>query len=832
MKRIADLNKGFYRRENFYFRVIVAIVLSLSIWLYAGSQAIAQSPTPPPTLPIQLNASPAFQGQFKYGEWLPVWVEITNSGPDLNAEIQIPVSGGGGTMIFTSPVELPAGAHKRLLVYVLPNNYSRQLSVELVADKQLLVSQKISIHPNPNVTYLVGLAAPERGALALINGIKPSGIERSKVLVDFVLSELPDKPEGLRSFDLLVINNLDTSKVTPEQNQALESWVNQGGRLIIGGGAGATLTTSGLSKNLFPADIQSSDEIDTLPGLEKYAGDDKPILIPGPFVAAKIESASGRALVEQAGFPLVEEWMVGKGSVDFIALDPAVAPFDAWNGSGAFWQNLLAPSAVYPEWIPTDISSRQQFASNMPYALSNLPMLELPSASWLALMLGFYIIIVGPINYLVLRRIKRLHLAWISIPAITVFFSIASFLLGYALHGTDIFVNKISVIQVEAGGSAQVDSYIGVFSPAQTAYEVEIRDAGLISPLSPFYDPWNSAGNPGSALSGRSMSLVQGNPAYVRGLSIDQWSMQSFMSEGTMLDFGTFQSSLDVKNDQLVGTIRNTTNYNLTDCFVVLGNKFTALGDLAPGAEANIELELSSLGAPNFSSPLSYAMFEKELNGTVTSDVRRQAEARRSIIENLFERTTPIKSASSLGGISSNLSQVPMFLGWLDQAPPQVKIFGAEPAQKTTALVMTPLAYDLFESAGLITLPPGLVPGKLTTTPRDGGSCGSAGATAVYISRGEAIFEFTIPPEASRLQAKNLKLALWTDSGVFSTPIVELMNWQSAEWIKLGGVSQGVNLIPGATQLVRSDGTIQVRLSSDGAQSCYYLAMGMEAERR
>jgi hypothetical protein len=161
-----------------------------------------------------------------------------------------------------------------------------------------------------------------------------------------------------------------------------------------------------------------------------------------------------------------------------------------------------------------------------------------------------------------------------------------------------------------------------------------------------------------------------------------------------------------------------------------------------------------------------------------------------------------------------------------------VKIFGAQPAQRTTALVMTPLAYDLFDSAGMITLPPGLVPGKLTTTPRDGGSCGSAGATAVYISRGEAIFEFTIPPEASQLQAKNLKLAIWTDSGVFTTPIVELLNWQSDEWIKLAGVSQGVNLIPGAGQLVRSDGTIQVRLSSDGAQSCYYLAMGLEAERR
>ncbi len=711
-----------HARRGGFSRIIAIFVITLSLWSFTSNLAFAQSSTPVPSLTIQLNATPAFQGQFKYGEWLPVWVEITNSGPDVKAEIRIPVSGGSGTMVFTAPVELPAGAHKRLLVYILPNNFTRQLSIELASNDQLLASQRVNVHPNPNVTYLVGLAAPERGALAQIASIKPAGLERTKVLVDFDLAELPDKSEGLRSFDLLVINNLDTTKLTPEQSQALESWVAQGGRLLIGGGAGAQVTTAGLTSNLFPAKIQATTEIEAVPGLVDFVGDDKPVRIPGPFVAAQIQSKTGRAIIEQDQIQLLTEWSLGKGFVDFSALDPATAPFDAWNGTAAFWQNLLAPSAVYPEWLPTDISSRQQFASNMPYALSNLPMLELPSASWLALMLGVYIAMVGPVNYLVLRRMKRLQLAWITIPSITIFFSIVSFLLGYALHGTDIFVNKIAVIQVESGGSAHIDSYIGVFSPAQTAYEVEIRDAGLISPLSPFYDPWNSAGNPGNTLTGHSMIIVQGNPAYVRGLSIDQWSMQSFMSEGVMTNFGTFDDSLQVKNDRLVGTIRNTTAYTLTDCFVILGSKFAKLGDLVPGAEAQVELDLSSLGGPNFSSPLSYAMFDTQLNGNVPNDVRRQAEAKRSIIENLFERTAPfISSAKSPGSASAGLSQAPMFVGWMEEAPPQVKIFGGEPAQKTTALVLTPLTYSLENTSGTITLAAWIDPrtsGRLSTRRR------------------------------------------------------------------------------------------------------------------
>jgi len=116
----------------------------------------------------------------------------------------------------------------------------------------------------------------------------------------------------------------------------------------------------------------------------------------------------------------------------------------------------------------------------------------------------------------------------------------------------------------------------------------------------------------------------------------------------------------------------------------------------------------------------------------------------------------------------------------------------------------------------------------LTITPRDGGACGLPGATAVYISRGEAIFEFDLPAEVIPLQVKNFKLAIWTDSGFFTEPTIELFDWKAKEWIKLGGINQGVHLIPGAQSFVRADGLVQVRLSSESAQSCYYLALGVE----
>ncbi len=100
----------------------------------------------------------------------------------------------------------------------------------------------------------------------------------------------------------------------------------------------------GLHNHLFPAEIQATTEIDTLPGLEDYVGEDKPIRIPGPFVAAQIQSTTGQVIIEQDQIALLTEWTIGKGFIDFIALDPAAAPFDCLE-----WDSIILAKFTRPQ---------------------------------------------------------------------------------------------------------------------------------------------------------------------------------------------------------------------------------------------------------------------------------------------------------------------------------------------------------------------------------------------------------------------------------------------------------------------------------------------------
>jgi hypothetical protein len=168
---------------------LILLLALVGAGLTFAAPAAAQEPTPTP-LPaafsapgIEMEARPAFDGVFKYGEWLPIWVEVSNSGADVDAELRVQVS-GQSAMVFTAPVELPAGARKRLQVYVLPNNFSRQLIVELSAGDTLLASRRVSVSPQATITFLVGLVAPERGALTAIDDIDIPGQRRPIELVD------------------------------------------------------------------------------------------------------------------------------------------------------------------------------------------------------------------------------------------------------------------------------------------------------------------------------------------------------------------------------------------------------------------------------------------------------------------------------------------------------------------------------------------------------------------------------------------------------------------------------------------------------------------------
>src|SRR5205085_852445 len=67
--------------------------------------------------------------------------------------------------------------------------------------------------------------------------------------------------------------------------------------------------------------------------------------------------------------------------------------------------------------------------------LFDLPVLDLPEPLGIAIFLLVYILLIGPVNFIVLRRMRRAELAWITIPALVLIFSVGAYLIGYQSKG-------------------------------------------------------------------------------------------------------------------------------------------------------------------------------------------------------------------------------------------------------------------------------------------------------------------------------------------------------------------------------------------------------------
>jgi hypothetical protein len=813
----------------------MTLLLALGMSLIPSQRAQGQA------VRLTMEAQPALGGYFKYGEWLPVWVTLENSGPDVQAEVRVRLSDGGGATTFAAPADLPTGSRKRVPIYILPNSFSHELEVQLVEGSSLLATRKITVQPQPNINYLIGLVAPERGALSFIQTISLATTQRPIVLIDLALADLPERAEGLRSLNALVINAVDTSGLSTAQQDALQSWVQQGGRLVIGGGADAMRTVVGIPESLLPFTPRGLEEVEQIDALSAFAGGEQ-VRIPGPFTVATGETREGHSLLSQGQLTLIQERAVDRGFVDFIALDLARAPFDAWSGTSAFWEALLSPGADYPEWLPYDVSLRQNRASSMPYALSNLPALELPSIRSLALLLAVYILIVGPVNYLVLRWRKRLHLAWVTTPLFTLIFSAGAFGLGYALHGTDLILNKIAIVEVQPSGDANVSSYMGLFSPAQQSYEIEVSGGGLLSPLRMEGDPWGTGGISQSA----DMLILQGEPSQVRGLTVNQWSMQSFMAELIWDDFGQLTGDLQLAGGQgstaLAGTVHNETAYTLKDAVLVLGSQFTRLGDLAPGQEVEVNMSLPTLLGQPFEPSISWKLFQEQLERPSPSGPPRDIQLKQTVLDNIFPWGSwygPVMGANTSINSTASTSRL-LLLAWLDQAPPEPRIADRSPVQQTTALVMAAIPYHLPEGDQL-SLPPGFIPGTVIDL-NDGGFCGPMGVPAVYLGREESVFEFQIPSggdpgspiEGQEIQVEQLVLNIGSDVGTNNVPGTGIYNWESEAWSELQDPVSGQNVIAEVDGLISTDGKVRVRLVPNNmfGGGCYFLAIGLEGTRR
>lgn len=792
-------------------RITLWIGIVLLLIMAVPTPAMAQNPTG-----IAMQATALYEGTSKYGEWLPVSVTLTNNGADVRGFVELKVTGSDNATTYAQMVELPRGARKLVTVYTVPNNFARRLIVTFRAenDDEAIAEAEVNVRPVPTIRYVAAGISSGGNGLEVLAGINFRGEEQddNAIIVPLSLEQLPDRPEALRTLDLLVIRGVDTSSLTPRQQAALEQYVALGGVLVLGGGTDAARVLSGLPDSLHPVDLAGESRLDTLPGLSAIGNDS--IRVQGPFSVANGNARPNTLVRYREGEqPLVVEYPLGDGAVIWMAVDPGLSPFDAWAGAESFWQNVIGKRAFYPPQMPPDVAPRQLQTQDLFYALQNLPSLELPSLQILVPVLAVYILLVGPVNYFILRRQKRLELAWLTIPALTLLFSIGAYGLGYGLRGNDVIINQVALIRgIEGGDSAYIRALVGVFSPSRSTYDLSIDNDALLSPTAVDYDPFS--GQPIGALDA---TLIQGQPALAQGMEVNQWSLRSVVAESFAPEGFGFEASFASRDGQLTGEVVNDSDHVWHDVVIVLGTQFVKLGDMNPGDRKEVELKPDTSGFRDIYG-VPYRIFEEEMN---QMNPPRDAQVKQQILSTLFSGAYTMEMETSLA-----LSQSPVLLAWIEDAALGVSVGGNSRASSvSTSLFYSPLplVYDIGEVSFII--------GTLDTTvlSNTGNFCYTPAIASLSPDFSEAEIEFRLPVRGDSFTPSALTLFISTDGG-WEAPEVYLQNQQTGAWDPVANVKQGANVVADPAPYMTEEGTfiMQAKNPNRFSGSCLFFDAGVD----
>ncbi len=802
--------------------VYFAFGLLLSIGIFAGTPSPALSGPLNVNPNVKMSAQSLFEGNFKFGDWLPVEVSLENFGGAVDVQIQATVqtriNAATYSTTFERDVNLGERANKRLLLYIIPYvetfNSSGQVSYEtpviLKAGGLKLAESRVKLQPHNPTDYLVGVFTADPNSLNYLNNLKVGGQRTRVATLNLGLNDIPDRGSGLRSFNSLIISDQNTDALSTEQRNALREFVETGGQLILAGGSGWSKVESGFSASFLPLDVTGYANIVSLDGLVPPNGEE--IKSPGPLsrpaVLAQGQVMKDARLLSQISngsnlVPVAAEREIGEGRVVAMSIDLAVPPLQDWSGASQFWVELFSFNITPQHSLYSEANPQVKNGADYLSLVTNIPELRLPDIFTFFLIVAAYLLLIGPLNFIVLKKFRRLTLSWLTLPALTLIFTVAVLNYTNSQPSGQVLINQLTAVQVGPDQDlAQVRSYAAVFSPEDRSYNISPALANQNSASRILISPLNRNSN-GLGDGSPSRLVVQGDHPDLENFQIGQWNAQGFAFE-TSVQAQPYQVTADLhyEDGKIVGTIHNNTAFNLTNTMLNLGDAPVRFKDAIEAGEV-VPVDYSLPGPTQASQAYCSTSFSSSASFNSSNPSERIANMligdrkddklnlnRANFLRKIYDsgRYSPINTQRGLD-----------LIAWIDQNPIPISIDGVTTQSKANQVLLArlPVSYETTKGDGRLLLPPmAFFPESLTASNGQAALTSRTDLTDQFcLSKNSVTAQYRLPVESGPFKVKSLTLYInafgstGNQRGPAAPDSYELYDFQLKAWTTLPNIT-------------------------------------------
>lgn len=804
--------------------------------------------------PITLLAQAGFDNYYRPGYWLPIQIQVSNVGASVTGRLTVrpETSGRVVNSAYSTPIDLPTGSEKTAFLYIQVNPAATNVLVELIDNEGVRITERrvglTSIEAHDSLHMVVS----GTGANSIpLNAVAEAGYNARPGRWE--LSNLPPDVAALQAIDTLIFYDVQTDELTVNQLTAIEAWLLTGGHLIVIGGPSWAQTASGLDDMPFiPFIPTGSQNIDDISTLSRFVGTSDS-LDERTFVTTGDMAENASILVESDnGLPLVIRADYGTGLVDYITIDPTLEPLRGWVNLQDFWFTLLSDAPPAPGW-QRGFLELQDAAR----ALAILPGINLlpPVTSMLAF-IGAYILLIGPVNYFVLSRLRRRAWGWFTIPMFILAFTLLAWNVGFNLRGSEIILSRLYVVQSFSDSEvAYQEQLVGVLSPRRDVYTVSAPEDSFMRVLPGLEDNTVFSAN----VSRTTAEIVQGTAFVVEDIAIDGGIFANFGISGLTsapaitgsVTLGYLTGEADETGDiaplgqSILGIVRNDSEVTLEDVVILARNRFYRLSEpLAPGDVVNfntndfqlITESLTNL-TPNPSPLMSVAALELGIGQRNSFAINESLVTSRVILgipwstdtlerdDLLFEETDDEESNRRRALLrsfmrdqyaGSGIGNQIYVVGWTNETHADdvlVSDSTYRPVDTTLHIIELNTTLELPPASTLVTL----TPDQFTWATLDIAPGQVLGSIGDFTLINPGFVEMQIAPIEGAILSEVTDMSLSIDrrSSYGREVEVSLWNWEAQEWDLLQNNSRESYNIDNHTAYLGTNNQVRLRLSLD-----------------
>jgi len=480
-----------------------------------------------------------------------------------------------------------------------------------------------------------------------------------------------DLPRDFISYDLvdsLVINDAPLNQLTEEQARAIKHWVAAGGLLIVTGGADiAGMRVTALDE-LLPVEAQSAATTSSFPLSELtqvYGAFETDEQLLG--MTARVKPGA-RAIVGSDDRPIVAEKNYGSGIVRFIAINPKLNPYRGWGAAKDLWSDLLLPAAEskpkHSNWIT--FGSRGQSRSSrwgVQGYLYRLAEIGPPSPNYVIFFLLFYVLAVGPLNYAVLKWKRKTDLAWLTIPAVVILFTIVSVTVAQMSRGSKSLVADVSIVDFhQRDGIANINSGL-LIMPASKG----IQQAAFIGRDTYASDVYNGNQSSSASASG-AIEAERGQKDYTLRVPMTTWTSGLFQVRSVRDGESPLVSASESGRSV---TIKNLGDAQITKAVYLSAAGISNVFDLAAGSQQPITLNAPATSSFNnwYGGELGQDNDESDVFQDLADMLDREIGGDRALTQGFFETQMMTDALKRL--------ERPMLIGFVEKSPTEMEFKGS-----------------------------------------------------------------------------------------------------------------------------------------------------------